>query len=302
MRFPFPAEEIVETAASAEAVSIPAEPASDFPDVLLSLALLEPSSEASEQSEAGPAVLVEESDAGRNRLVEENSASVAEPHTVIEPLIDTAPRPRPKRKVIAFPRQASFVADIAYRLADPVTSEVPRILDVPEELQAIPTTPFLDGLQLEPVKRSNESLDREHVDLPFRAVRVSQRVLAGIVDAVVTGIGAAVFVAVASRLIPQPSVTKPLMLASVAMVALLWSAYQYLFVVYGGRTPGMMAARIHLRTFQGNAPNLRQRRNRVLGFYLSALSLGMGLMWVFVDVDTLCWHDRLSHTYLSNRE
>ena len=64
----------------------------------------------------------------------------------------------------------------------------------------------------------------------------------------------------------------------------------------------MMAAKIRLRTFKGNAPSLRQRRNRVLGFYLSALSLGMGLMWVFVDVDALCWHDRLSRTYLANRE
>jgi len=28
----------------------------------------------------------------------------------------------------------------------------------------------------------------------------------------------------------------------------------------------------------------------------------MGLMWAFVDVDELCWHDRLSRTYLSERE
>ena len=47
---------------------------------------------------------------------------------------------------------------------------------------------------------------------------------------------------------------------------------------------------------------MRQRRHRVLGFYLSALSLGMGLMWVFVDVDGLCWHDRLSQTYLADRQ
>ena len=34
---------------------------------------------------------------------------------------------------------------------------------------------------------------------------------------------------------------------------------------------------------------------------LAALSLGMGLMWIFVDVDALCWHDRLSHTYLADQ-
>ena len=25
----------------------------------------------------------------------------------------------------------------------------------------------------------------------------------------------------------------------------------------------------------------------------------MGLLWSLVDVDALCWHDRISHTYLT---
>jgi uncharacterized RDD family membrane protein YckC len=93
-----------------------------------------------------------------------------------------------------------------------------------------------------------------------------------------------------------------LILGIAAAAVLLWNAYQYLFVVHAGKTIGMMAARIKLRTFQGKSPALRQRRNRVLGFYLSTLSLGMGLMWALVDVDTLCWHDRLSRTCLSERD
>jgi len=40
----------------------------------------------------------------------------------------------------------------------------------------------------------------------------------------------------------------------------------------------------------------------VLGLYLSSLSLGMGLMWALVDVDGLCWHDRLSKTFLAARD
>ena len=91
-----------------------------------------------------------------------------------------------------------------YRLADPVTTESPRILDVPEELEAIPTTPFLDGLQLDRVSRADEARDREHVDLPFRAVRVSQRVFAGLVDVVVAGVGVAVFAAVAFKILSKP--------------------------------------------------------------------------------------------------
>ena len=71
---------------------------------------------------------------------------------------------------------------------------MPRILDVPEELEAIPTTPFLDGLQLDQVQRQpTQRRDREHVELPCQAVRVSQRVFAGVVDLAMTGVGAAVF-------------------------------------------------------------------------------------------------------------
>jgi hypothetical protein len=27
--------------------------------------------------------------------------------------------------------------------------------------------------------------------------------------------------------------------------------------------------------------------------------LGMGYLWVFLDEDSLCWHDRITHTYLA---
>jgi len=183
-----------------------------------------------------------------------------------------------------------------------VTTEVPRILDVPEELQAIPTTPFLDGLQFESPNPAAETPDREHVELPFRAARPSQRVLAGMVDLAVVGVSVAVFAAVGYETLANPPLNKLLILALVAAAVVLWGAYEYLFVVHTGKTLGMMAARLRIRTLKGKPTTLRQRRNRVLGLYLSALSLGMGLLWTFVDVDTLCWHDRLSRTYLSERQ
>ena len=88
-----------------------------------------------------------------------------------EPFVDTVQRPRPKRKVIAFPSHLSVAPQTVYRLADPVTAESPRILDVPEELEAIPATPFLDGLQLDRSDPADEARNREHVELPFRAVQ-----------------------------------------------------------------------------------------------------------------------------------
>jgi len=122
------------------------------------------------------------------------------------------------------------------------------------------------------------------------------------VDLAVVGVSVAVFAAVGYETLANPPLNKLLILALVAAAVVLWGAYEYLFVVHTGKTLGMMAARLRIRTLKGKPTTLRQRRNRVLGLYLSALSLGMGLLWTFVDVDTLCWHDRLSRTYLSERQ
>ena len=216
--------------------------------------------------------------------------------------VDPTPRPRPKRKVIAFPRQATVPPETVYRLADPVMADSPRILDVPEELEAIPATPFLDGLLLDLPDPAAEAASREHVELPAQAVRLPRRILAGLVDLAVTGVATGVFAAVAYKALEHPAITKPLVLGLVAGALVLWTAYQYLFVVYAGKTLGMMAARTRLRSFKGKALTMRQRRYRVFGLYLSSLSLGMGLMWALVDVDGLCWHDRLSRSFLAARD
>jgi uncharacterized RDD family membrane protein YckC len=304
MRFPFPVDEVAEPGIPTEAADAVADPvnvhceeSSRTEATSVDPRIEEPSESAVsiessiEQAAATPEATIEN--------IEVVLESLPAPEDVPAPYVDTVSRPRPKRKVIAFPRQLSVSPETAYRLADPVTAEVPRILDVPEELES---TPFLDGLQVDLPKSQRSESDREHVDLPFRSVRIAQRVLAGIVDLAVIGCGFAVFAAVAFRIINEPPITKPLIIGMAAAAVVLWSAYQYLFVVHAGKTLGMMAARIRLRTFKGKAPTMRQRRNRVLGFYLSAFSLAMGLMWGLVDVDALCWHDRLSRTYLSDRE
>lgn len=305
MRFPFPADDAVEPARpteSATAIATELLPPEVDP---LAVETGQPHGDESIRISSGeptpqvPLAIGEETPEASDALVLEPPA-VPDPEP--EPFVDAIVRPRPKRKVIAFPKQLSVPPEQVYRLADPVTMEVPRILDVPEELQAIPTTPFLDGLQFETPTTGVEPRDHEHVELPFRPARTSQRVLAGVVDVAVVGIAVSVFAAVAYKILAGPPITKALVLGILAATAVLWSAYHYLFVVHSGTTLGMLAARLKVRTFAGKPPTLRQRRNRMLGFYLSVLSLGMGLMWAFVDVDELCWHDRLSRTYLSERE
>jgi len=207
------------------------------------------------------------------------------------------PPPRSKRKVIAFPKP--ITPEPVYRLADPVVSEPPRILEVPEELEAFPATPLLDGLQFSAREQPSATVPADHIELPLQAVRISQRLFAGLIDCALVIAAAAVFGGTSFKLLPKLAFTKPVLLTGVVLLTLLWAVYQYLFIMYGGKTVGMKMVGIRLSSFKGGVPGWRQRRSRVLGLYFSAASIMMGLLWVLVDVDALCWHDRISQTYLT---
>lgn len=211
-------------------------------------------------------------------------------------------RPPARRKVIAFPRAATVTDPPPPRLADPVLPEQPRILDVPEELEAYTGTPLLDGLQFGPAPQQSPAPPADHIELPFRTATLPRRVYAGIVDCLLVGAAAGLFGAAGYKLLPKVEISKPLMLTAASVPVLLWSVYQYIFLIYGGATPGMRAARIRLRTFKGHNPKLRHRRSRLIALYFSTASLAMGLLWGMVDIDCLCWHDRISRTFLTEAE
>ena len=300
MRFPFPPNQ-----SATHLPSVPSETLASDPGVTVaevdttgeSLPLAAATEAIELPAESIPAAEIPELASEPVGLAAE--AFVAEiPQAEVEPQPVQA-RPRPKRKVIAFPRQPA--AEIVHQLADPVLTEQPRILDVPEELEAYPTTPFLDGLQFDPA-RQTPNLSSEHIELPFRAVNVSRRIYAAMMDCSLVAVAAAFFVLIGHKLVPDLVLTKPVRLTAALVAVLLWAIYQYLLLIYAGRTAGMQFAGIRLSTFKGRRPSLRHRRHRVLGLYLSTASLAMGLLWAFVDVDTLCWHDRMSGTYVTKQE
>jgi uncharacterized RDD family membrane protein YckC len=325
MRFPFPPAEQVATmpVASAEpslaelnvavgeiavATAIESEPESFSIDIAPeppqlaaeSVAALDPP-----ELTAAP-LAAQETPVAESRAIESDRSEASPLHSpesesVPPPVIQ--PRPRPKRKVIAFPRQPG-TAESSHRLADPVLPEQPRILDVPEELEAYPSTPFLEGLQFEaaPSISAAPTGHVDHVELPFQPADIPQRVYAALMDLSLVALAAVIFAFIGHKMLPDLVLTKLVRVTAAMLLLLIWGIYQYLLLVYAGRTAGMQVAGVRLRTFKGRQPVLQQRRNRVLGLYLSAASLTMGLLWAFVDVDTLCWHDRISGTYLTRRE
>lgn len=72
----------------------------------------------------------------------------------------------------------------------------------------------------------------------------------------------------------------------VPLLWLLWSA-----------TPGKLAVSIKIADAEtGRKPRLRQVVIRLLGYYLSALPLGLGFLWILVDRRKQGWHDKLAGT------
>lgn len=128
---------------------------------------------------------------------------------------------------------------------------------------------------------------------------MTQRVYAGVVDCAIVVAASGIFAAACYKLLPRLSLTKPMLATAAAMPLLLWAVYHYLFLMYAAGTAGMQRAGIRLSSFQGGFPTRRQRRSRAIALFFSTASLAMGLLWALVDVDALCWHDRISRTYLT---
>lgn len=209
---------------------------------------------------------------------------------------EPAPARRARRKVIAFPRPTTGPHE---PWSEPPLPDQPRILDVPEQIPAYPTTPLLDGLQFATHEPQAAAASADHVELPLQAVAVGRRLRAGAFDCAIVIAATGVFAAAGYKLLPRLTLTKPLLATAAAIPVLLWATYHYLFLIYAGRTAGMQRAGIRLSSFKGGFPSRRQRRARAIALFFSTASLTMGLLWVLVDVDALCWHDRISRTYLT---
>lgn len=204
----------------------------------------------------------------------------------------------PTAKIIEFPRFAwGPPSPPPDQLAEPVC-EKPRILDVPE---MEPPPPALGGITIEAVQRE-ETQKRPGIDLPLQSAPLGLRVVAGLVDGIILAVASALFGFIFWKVAAvRPPIAQVLGLA-IAVPCLFWAAYQYLLVVYAGNTPGLSLAGLELSRFDGSSTSRSLRRWRVLAGYLSAVSLGMGYAWVLLDEDSLCWHDRITHTHFAPKK
>jgi uncharacterized RDD family membrane protein YckC len=200
-------------------------------------------------------------------------------------------------KIIEFPRStASEAPPPMDELAEPVLQR-PRILEAPE----IASAPALGGITIEGVKQK-EIEKRPGIDFPLQTAPVARRLVAAALDWLAVAAATTLFAFIFWKI----STVRPPRFQMLGLAAgipcLLWVVYQYLLIVYSGSTPGLRLAGLEVTQFNGISANRARRRWRVLASYLSAVSLGMGYAWLFLDEDTLCWHDRITHTYLSPKQ
>jgi uncharacterized RDD family membrane protein YckC len=196
-------------------------------------------------------------------------------------------------RILEFPRLAA-PPPVFDELAEPVVDR-PRILEVPE---LVLPPPALGGILMEPAEEPAQER-RRGFELPLQAAPMSRRVMAGAIDSLLVITAFAAFAYIFFRI---TSVVPSLQQAagiSVSLIALFWIAYQYLLLVYAGTTPGLRLAHLQLSRFDGTAVPKRIRRWRVLASALSGLSLALGYAWCFLDEDRLCWHDRITRTYMA---
>jgi uncharacterized RDD family membrane protein YckC len=171
----------------------------------------------------------------------------------------------------------------------------PRILEVPE---LVLPPPALGGILIDPVEEPARER-RPGFELPLQAAPMSRRLMAGATDSLLVILAFAVFAYIFFRVTAIVPALRQAAGISAILLALFWAAYQYLLLVHTGTTPGLRLARLHLSRFDGAAVPRRIRRWRVLASILSGLSLALGYAWCFMDEDQLCWHDRITRTYMA---
>jgi uncharacterized RDD family membrane protein YckC len=208
-----------------------------------------------------------------------------------------APRRNPGEhtaKLIAFPRTIYTPQVWASDLAEPILDR-PRILEAPE---IVPPPPALGGMTIEEVAKP-EPERRLGFDMPLQSAPIGQRVLASLIDGTLVLAAVAVFGAIYYRIVGVMPPPMQVAIMGAGLGILCWAAYQYLLMVYSGSTLGLRALRLQVRRFDGNPANRKLRRARLLCSLLSAVSLGLGYAWHFLDEDGLCWHERVTKTHIA---
>ena len=214
-----------------------------------------------------------------------------------------APRKARPRLAEAPSAAAESGAQLSIFEVDPALLPVEPQVETAEPAQAWSAPAWSDiELDAQPeyaFEAAVEEANPQPVPAPeLHAAAFSRRFMAAFVDvALVTGgvLAAAIAGLHNSRVVPGLHAAETGLGAALLVGAAL---YFGLFFALAQSTPGMKYARLQLSTFEGELPTRAQRCARLMAMLLSVVPLGLGVVWFLFDDQNLCWHDRLSRTYI----
>ena len=147
-----------------------------------------------------------------------------------------------------------------------------------------------------PVVAERQQSDAANATLQLASL--NRRALAAVVDfSLIAGAFVAAAMLAAINLKTLPSIRSMEVGSAVALV-MTGVFYLALFFILAKGTPGMKFAQLEICTLAGKRPTRAQRCVRLGALILSILPAGLGVVLAVFDEQNLCWHDRLSGTYL----
>jgi uncharacterized RDD family membrane protein YckC len=204
---------------------------------------------------------------------------------------------RPRRAERAFmaegmDRQLSIFEVAPDVLAPPSPAE-------PEPVAVAWSQPEWSGIKLKALPQEDaKHEERSEAEADVHLAPAGHRLMAVLVDgALITAVFLmlAIVGAASAGSLPAPKFVALGVTAGVLLIGLL---YQTIFLLLAEATPGMKYAGISLCTFENQIPTPPELRSRLGALLLSVAPVGLGVAWALFDEDHLCWHDRLSRTYL----
>ncbi|HMD85242.1 MAG TPA: RDD family protein [Terriglobia bacterium] len=158
-------------------------------------------------------------------------------------------------------------------------------------------SPPMEILVGSPIETAPEEDEREE---GIFVAPLGRRFLAGLTDALVLILGAAVFGMIFWRFCGRLSIV-PLNIAVLGFIAvILIFAYFGLFTAIASATPGLLWMGCEIRNLRGGPPTVSESFWRAFGVLVSLAALMLGFVWACVDSDSLTWHDRMSGTVITD--
>jgi uncharacterized RDD family membrane protein YckC len=211
-----------------------------------------------------------------------------------EPQSDSAVSAAIEPSPVILPRITDVAEQSSAELAqpeEPIHRPLIEPMRAPEQMELLPS---FEDIQLEPAYTSAQT----DIEIIPRPAPLKERLVAGLVDVMLVALAAVLFGYSFVRMSEDMPHSRLAWLFALCVGGILWILFQYLFLVHGNGTPGMLFAQLELSTFEGRRVNENTRRIRAAASALSALSVGLGYAWAFVDEDRLGWHDRMTRTLL----